>query len=323
MVAALAVRWQTSRASSFVSRASLGLRHQRQRLRDALIRNQAQKRRLLQLRRKPLPQRAVKNRIAGSVGEVGQNDRVFFGELRRTTMQEEVDRRPLPRSRSARCSGNPGQSLYAASRTAAGNFVDSLSRFSRCRSVRISAALWYRRSRSFSSALSIIRSNSAGMSGFSRTAGVGVPSRIALKITAELSPRNGKHARRHLVQDRAEGKQIAARVQFLGARLLRRHVGDRAHGRSRTGQMRLRCCPSPDGVAALYFRQAEIQNLGVAAIGDENVGRLDIAVNDAFGMRGVQRIGNLNRDRKQLSNSSGLPPMRSFSVAPSRHSMTM
>ena len=37
----------------------------------------------------------------------------------------------------------------------------------------------------------MILSNSAGRSGFSLTAGVGVPSKMALKITPELSPRNG------------------------------------------------------------------------------------------------------------------------------------
>ena len=51
MVAALAVRWQTSRASSGVSRASFGWFISCQRLGDALVRNQAEKGRLLQLRR--------------------------------------------------------------------------------------------------------------------------------------------------------------------------------------------------------------------------------------------------------------------------------
>src|ERR1039458_3141119 len=37
----------------------------------------------------------------------------------------------------------------------------------------------------------MIRSSSAGTSGFSRTAGVGAASRMALKMTPELSPRNG------------------------------------------------------------------------------------------------------------------------------------
>ncbi len=49
----------------------------------------------------------------------------------------------------------------------------------------------------------------------------------------------------------------------------------------------------------MHLRQTEIQNLGVPAIGDEDIGRLDIAVNDALGMRRVQRIGNFNREREQ------------------------
>jgi hypothetical protein len=32
----------------------------------------------------------------------------------------------------------------------------------------------------------------------------------------------------------------------------------------------------------------------MAPLGDEDVGRLDVAVDNAFGMRGAQRIGNLN-----------------------------
>ena len=73
-----------------------------------------------------------------------------------------------------------------------------------------------------------------------------------------------------------------------------------------------------------HFRQAEVQNLGVAAIGNEDIRRLDIAVNDAFRVRGIQRIGNLDRQvDSSVSVSSGRPPMRSFSVMPSRYSMTM
>ena len=62
----------------------LGLRHQGQRLRHALIGEQVQKRRLLQLRRQPLPQRAVEHRIARGVREIGEHDGVFLGQAARS-----------------------------------------------------------------------------------------------------------------------------------------------------------------------------------------------------------------------------------------------
>jgi len=39
--------------------------------------------------------------------------------------------------------------------------------------------------------------------------------------------------------------------------------------------------------------QAEIENLGVPAPGDEDVGRLDVAVEDALVMGGVERVGDV------------------------------
>src|SRR5450759_4799517 len=70
-------------------------------------------------------------------------------------------------------------------------FPEVVSRFSRFKSARSSAADWQRMSRSFSRALLMIRSSSAGTSGFSRTGATGPYSRIALKISAEVSPRKG------------------------------------------------------------------------------------------------------------------------------------
>src|SRR3984957_12815533 len=78
-----------------------------------------------------------------------------------------------------------------AGTTAAWIFPEVVSRLSRFKSAHISVALWNRTSRSFSKALLMIRSNSAGTSGFRRVAAVGVPSRTALKITPDVSPRNG------------------------------------------------------------------------------------------------------------------------------------
>src|ERR1700722_7895744 len=56
------------------------------------------------------------------------------------------------------------------------------------KSARNSAADWHRRSRSFSSALLTIRSNSAGAWGFSRTGETGARRNIPSKIAAEVSP---------------------------------------------------------------------------------------------------------------------------------------
>ena len=49
-----------------------------------------------------------------------------------------------------------------------------------------------------------------------------------------------------------------------------------------------------------HLRQSEIQNLGVPALGNENIGRLDVAMDDACSMRGIQRIRNLDG---QISSS--------------------
>ncbi len=48
------------------------------------------------------------------------------------------------------------------------------------------------------------------------------------------------------------------------------------------------------------FRQPKIENLGVAALGNKNIGGLDIAVDNALGMRGVESIGNLDGQRKEF-----------------------
>ena len=45
---------------------------------------------------------------------------------------------------------------------------------------------------------------------------------------------------------------------------------------------------------AVDFGQSEVENLGMPALGDEDVRGLDVAMNDAFGVRGIQRVGNLD-----------------------------
>jgi hypothetical protein len=43
------------------------------------------------------------------------------------------------------------------------------------------------------------------------------------------------------------------------------------------------------------LRQPEVENLGVPAFGNKNIRRLDVAMNDPFRMRRVERVGDFNR----------------------------
>ena len=76
--AALDVRWQTSRAISGVSARVRRLLHHLQRLLNAFFGEQPQERRLFQLHFKTLAQRAVKNGVAGGIGEISKHHGVFF-----------------------------------------------------------------------------------------------------------------------------------------------------------------------------------------------------------------------------------------------------
>ena len=49
------------------------------------------------------------------------------------------------------------------------------------------------------------------------------------------------------------------------------------------------------------FCQSEIQNFGMSAIGHENVRGLDIPVDDALGVRGVERVRHLHTEVQDFS----------------------
>jgi hypothetical protein len=54
--------------------------HQSERLLYLLVGDDAEKRGLFELDGKPLTKRAVEDRIAGRVSEIGEDNRVFIGE---------------------------------------------------------------------------------------------------------------------------------------------------------------------------------------------------------------------------------------------------
>ena len=71
----------------------------------------------------------------------------------------------------------------------------------------------------------------------------------------------------HLVQDRAEGKNISAMIGRQSPHLFRRHVAHSSHRYARDGQRRRHI---RQGFLRLhYLRQPEVQNLDTPVFGDE------------------------------------------------------
>src|SRR5208282_4220255 len=52
-------------------------------------------------------------------------------------------------------------------------------------------------------------------------------------------------------------------------------------------------------------RKAEIKNLHLVPTGHENIGGLDVAVQDSFGVRRVQRVRQLNSEVEQQLGAEG------------------
>ncbi len=115
----------------------------------------------------------------------------------------------------------------------------------------------------------------------------------------------------HLVEHGAEAEQIRTDIEWLGARLLGRHVRDRPHRhtrpRERVRLFRVRRGRRVRGRDGHRLRQPEIEQLRLPAIGDENVRGLDVTMHDPASVRGVQGVGDLQRvldGRVQLDRSA-------------------
>jgi hypothetical protein len=115
-------------------------------------------------------------------------------------------------------------------------------------------------------------------------------------------------ARRHLVQDQAEGEHVRARVHRLPLELLWRHVVQRSENLAFAGERR-----GGLGAAIHHARlerrlgQAEVQQLGPAP-GQHDVGRLQVAMDDAAPMRGGEPFGDLRRTSERLVQGQGPAP---------------
>src|SRR6266513_3294509 len=105
----------------------------------------------------------------------------------------------------------------------------------------------------------------------------------------------GAFAGKHLVEW-PEGEDVGAMVDSLATNLLRRHIAGRAHDHAGIGSRGLSRRVAVGVLLGLHqLRETKVENLDTAVFGDEEVLRLEIAVNDALVVRGGESMSDLHR----------------------------
>ena len=74
---------------------------------------------------------------------------------------------------------------------------------------------------------------------------------------------------------------------------------------SRPGEHRAVRCPRHAGIRVHQLGHAEVEQLRRSASGDQDVGRLEIAVEDSLAVRILERAGNLHRQAQRLVRGQG------------------
>jgi hypothetical protein len=109
----------------------------------------------------------------------------------------------------------------------------------------------------------------------------------------------GSSSGQHLIQHGTEGEDIARCIDRLPLGLLRRHIGHRAHDHAgrrhhlRQGQRR-DIFAAHRGRWRDKFGQPKIQYFDQSALVHHDVGRFQVAVNYACGMRARESLGGLH-----------------------------
>src|SRR4029077_1364874 len=108
----------------------------------------------------------------------------------------------------------------------------------------------------------------------------------------------GAAARKHFIQDGAEGEDVCARIGGLAAHLFRRHVtGSSQHFSGGGMGTRARAAIGLSFCSTGRLRQlgqSEIENLDAAVARDENIFGLKVAVNDSFVVSGSESLSDLH-----------------------------
>ena len=124
-----------------------------------------------------------------------------------------------------------------------------------------------------------------------------------------IRSREGLLASGHFIQHHAERKNIAADIQILGARLLRRHIDRRPRNHPHLGEGFLQRRVGRRAHAAFFreLRQSEVENFYLPVRHKKNVCRLDVAMHNPLGMRRRQRVGDLHGNLEQFIHFHRLP----------------
>jgi hypothetical protein len=112
-------------------------------------------------------------------------------------------------------------------------------------------------------------------------------------------------AREQLVQRDAQREDVRAVIDRLPPHLLGRHVADRSHELPRPGRRRLRRLPAVAGQPIRDLRQAKVEQLQPPFARDEDVLRLDVAVDDPLRVGGGQPLRHLHGEPQDLALARG------------------
>ncbi|OQC35807.1 MAG: hypothetical protein BWX64_02308 [Acidobacteria bacterium ADurb.Bin051] len=130
----------------------------------------------------------------------------------------------------------------------------------------------------------------------------------------------GRTARQGLAEHRSEREDVRARVHDLAAELLRRHVAEGPHDPARPGQGDGRLLLRVALSAREQAGDAEVEQLGEAVGREHDVLRLDVAVQDAGGVRVHQRFEQTARHRVEFA-AGERPPLQPLPQGLTRHEL--
>ncbi len=118
----------------------------------------------------------------------------------------------------------------------------------------------------------------------------------------------GALARRHLVEDRAEGELVGAEIDRPSGGLLRRHVAGRAHHGARLRRRSRRRLHDRRFLRERLdeLGEAEVEDLDVPVLRDHDVLGLQVPVDDARAVRLGEALGDLRGEVEELARRNGL-----------------